>query len=161
MKKIIALLTIAVFLFATNAWAATLDLDFSQRNPVNASLRSLLMPGWGQHYNEDTVKSWIVFGVFAVSAAGAFYYNNAAFKSYEKYDNIGIVNGSYYDDYESQYQISQIFTFVAIGTWIFAVVDAYLSAKKKELSSPETASLKFYYDQRGDGYYLSYSKKIL
>jgi hypothetical protein len=160
MKKILALLTFSVFLFGATASAETINLDFSQKKTVNASLRSLLMPGWGQRYNEEPTKSWIVFGVFAVSVAGAFYYNNEAFKSYRKYEDIGIISGSYYDDYEVQYRASQIFTFVAVGTWIYGIVDAWLSAKNKEASS-ESASLKFYYDQRDDAYYLSYSKKIL
>lgn len=135
-----------------------LELDFSERKPVNAAVRSLLMPGWGQGWNDQPTKAWITFGVFAVSVFGAFYFNNQADKNYEKYEDRGQKNNSYYDDYESDYLTSQIFTFVAIGTWLYGIIDAYFVCKS-QISKP-ASSFNFFYNQKNDSFTLTYSKKF-
>ncbi|MCL2390714.1 MAG: hypothetical protein FWC88_04740, partial [Endomicrobia bacterium] len=97
---------------------------------------------------------------FAVSVAGAFYFNNQAQEYYDKYENQGIINGSYYDDYERNYQASQIFTFAAIGTWLYAVIDAYVVCKKQTSSYSRTSSFNFYYNQKDDSLSFNYSRRI-
>jgi len=159
MKKLTALFIIASLFITSPAYCGTISLDFSGKKEISAALRSMLMPGWGQHYNEEPVKTWVVFGLFAVTLAGAFYYNNKAFASYDKYKEFGMIDSVYYDDYESQYLTSQIFTFAAIGVWLYGMVDAYVVAKYYG-NSPRTSRLNFYYDQDNDGYYLTFSKKI-
>lgn len=159
MKKIILTILISVFLMNSAAYASDkLEFDFSKRKPANAAFRSLLMPGWGQGWNEQPTKAWITFGVFAVSVAGAFYFNNQSEKDYEKYEEAGQVNSRYYDDYESDYQLSQIFTYAAIGTWLYSIIDAYFVCKS-QISKP-TASFNLLYDQKNDSINLTYTKKF-
>jgi TM2 domain-containing membrane protein YozV len=159
MKKIIILSISAVLAFNASLFAEPVDvsLDFSGKREVNAALRSTLMPGWGQHYNEQPTKGWIVLGLFGVCAVGAFYYNNQAFSTYDKYKNYGMIESKYYDDYESQYLTSQIFTFAAIGVWLYGIIDAYVVSKSGVISA---SAVNFYYSKSSDAYYLSYSKKI-
>jgi len=159
MKKIIILSIAAVLVFNSSLFAESieLNLDFSGKPEVNAALRSMLMPGWGQYYNKQPEKAWIVFGLFGVCLAGAFYYNNKAFSSYDKYKNYGMIESKYYDDYESQYLTSQIFTFAAIGVWIFGIIDAYAVSKNGTVSA---SKVNFYYSKSSDAYCLSYSRKI-
>ncbi|MCL2485112.1 MAG: DUF5683 domain-containing protein [Endomicrobia bacterium] len=160
MKKITAFI-FAFCLFAnSSAYAGTIELDFSKEKPINASLRSAVLPGWGQMWNEEETKGWIVMGVFAVSVAGAFYFNHQAQYYYEKYENQGIINGGYYNDYERNYQTSQILSFVAIGTWLYAVIDAYVVCKKQMDRYTKTSSLNFYYNQYNDSLGFIYSRKI-
>ncbi len=159
MKKILFILIIAALFINSSAYAEQISLDFSARKPFNAAVRSALMPGWGQGWNEQPTKGWITFGVFAVSVAGAFYFNSESEKKYEKYQDQGLINGDYYNDYESNRTTSQVFTFVAIGTWLYGVIDAYFTCKSQN-SYPKTSSVQFFYDQKNDGLYLSYSKKI-
>ncbi|MDR2426616.1 MAG: DUF5683 domain-containing protein [Endomicrobium sp.] len=157
MKKIILLTIIAVLIINSAAYAGNIKLDFSKAKPVNAFVRSALMPGWGQGWNNQPVKAWVTFGVFAVSAAGAFYFNSQAFHKYEKHE----ISGKYYDEYESNYTTSQILTFVAIGTWLYSIVDAYFVSKHQiDLLPPVTSYLNFYYDDKNDAYYLIYSKRF-
>ena len=61
-----------------------------QKSPQGAMLRSALIPGWGQWYNEEYVKVPVMFGVFA---------------------GIGFVANWYhvkYDDYRSRYISSSL-----------------------------------------------------
>ena len=160
MKKIMAFIFAVVLSANSAAYAGEVVLDFSKESPFNASVRSALLPGWGQMWNEQETKAWVVFGIFAVSVAGAFYFNNQAHKYYDKYENQGIINGSYYDDYERNYQTSQILSFVAIGTWLYAVVDAYVVCKKQVSSYSKTSSFNFYYNQKDDSLGFNYSRRI-
>lgn len=159
MKKIILSAFILSLLINSTAYAGNIDLDFSEVKPLNAVVRSALMPGWGQGWNNQPTKGWITFGVFAASVVGAFYFNAQAFDKYDKYENS--LNNKYYDDYEDNYTASQILTFVALGTWLYSMVDAYFVCKKRvsEGTAPVSA-FNFHYDQQNDGYYLIYSKKI-
>ncbi|MDR1695639.1 MAG: DUF5683 domain-containing protein [Endomicrobium sp.] len=160
MKKII--IFVFAFLLSANsaAYAGKLTLDFTAEKPFNASLRSALLPGWGQMWNEQETKGWIVLGLFAVSVAGAFYFNGEAYESYDKYEQESLVSGSYYKDYEDNYQISQICSYVAIGTWLYAVIDAYLTCKNKTHARSKTSSFNFYYNQREDSLGFNYSRRI-
>lgn len=161
MKKIISFTFILSLLINSPAYAGNITLDFSEAKPINASVRSALMPGWGQGWNNQQVKGWITFGVFAVSVAGAFYFNSQANDKYEKYEESGYFKTKYYDDYEDNYTASQILTFVALGTWLYSVIDAYFVCKKQisDGTRPESA-VNFYYNKQNDAYYLTYSKKI-
>jgi hypothetical protein len=159
MKKIIILSIAAVLVFNSSLFAEPLEvsLDFSGKNEINAALRSMIMPGWGQNYNEQPTKALVILGLFGVCVAGAFIYNNQAFSSYNDYKNYGMIESKYYDDYEAQYLTSQIFTFAAIGVWIYGIIDAYAVSKSGVRSA---SALNFYYSKSSDAYYLSYSKKL-
>ena len=160
MKKIISLLFIALLIFNSSAYAADkMVFDFSEITPFNAAVRSALVPGWGQHWNGQKTKGYITFGVFAVSALAAYYFNVEADKYYDKYVDMGLVYGRYFDDYESNYKTSQILTFVAIGTWLFAVVDAYFVCKSKNKDT-RTYSLNIYYDNNRDAAFVAYTKRF-
>jgi hypothetical protein len=159
MKKIIIFSIASALIFSSSLFAEPIELslDFSKRAEIDASLRSMLMPGWGQHYNEQPTKAWIVLGVFGVCVAGAFYYNNKAFSTYNDYKQYGMIESKYYDDYQAQYLTSQIFTFAAIGVWLYGMIDAYVVAKGGLVSA---SKVNFYYSKSSDAYYLSYSRKI-
>jgi hypothetical protein len=158
-RKATVIAIAAALIFNSSLFAESIDvsLDFSGKREINAALRSMLMPGWGQNYNEQPKKSLIVLGLFGVCAAGAFYYNNKSFSTYDQYKSYGMIESRYYDDYQSQYLTSQIFTFAAIGVWLYGVIDAYIVSKSGVLSA---SALNFYYSKSSDAYYLSYSKKI-
>jgi len=163
MKKTIAsLVIISIFVFTSNVFAQNVTADFSKATPFNAALRSALMPGWGQGWNEQPTKGWIVFGVFAASVFGAFYYNNQAFGKYDEYKNFGAIDGPAYSDYERYRSTSQVFTVLAIGTWLYAVIDAYFTCKSQIAAGPaaKTSAFNFQYDPNRAAYIVNYSYKI-
>ena len=157
-KKFIVIVISVMLLNCTSASACTLTCDFSEYTEMNAALRSAVMPGWGQSWNGQKTKGWIVFGVFAVSVFGAFYYLAKADGDYVTYERVGSRNSSYYDDYEKDLNTSRTFGCVAAAAWIFAVVDAYLVAKKE---SKKYVFEKFNVDTYGkDGVMFSYKTRF-
>jgi len=157
-KKFIVVIISVMLLNSVNASACSLTCDFSDYTATNAAIRSALMPGWGQGWNEQKTKGWIVFGVFAASVFGAFYYLNKSEGDYISYERLGARNSSYYDDYEKDLNTSRILGGIAIATWIFAVVDAYVVGNKK---SKQYAYKKInFYAYGNDGFMLSYKTKF-
>ena len=157
-KKFIVIIISVMLLNCTNVSACTLTCDFSEYTEMNAALRSAVMPGWGQGWNGQKTKGWIVFGVFAVSLFGAFYYLAKADGDYVTYERVGARNSSYYDDYEKDLNTSRTLGCVAAAAWIFAVVDAYFVAKKE---SKKYAFEKFNIDTYGkDGVMLRYKTRF-
>lgn len=133
MKKIIAvLLILSLMVFQTSTInACTANVELSKYSGTNAALRSFFMPGWGQGWNEQYTKGWIVFGIFAVSTFGYFYFNNRAESDYKKYEDNGAINSSKYDDYERDYNTATTCGIIAVATWIYAVADAYFVGKER------------------------------
>jgi len=159
MKKILFILLAVLVVFSPSARAGLLQADFSEHKPFNAAIRSALMPGWGQLWNEQETKAYITFGVFAVSLIGAFYFNAQAENKYRDYEKQGIVNSSLFDDYQNNRNTSVVLTYVAIGTWLYAVIDAYFTCKS-HVSNPKTSSFNFFYNRKDGSFCLSYSKKF-
>jgi len=158
-KKLVLFISCILLLNASSAQSAcSVTCDFSQYNAFNASVRSAVMPGWGQGWNEQTTKGWIVFGIFSLSVFGAFYYYNAAESDYDSYQKMGSINGSIYDDYKSKLDNSRALGIVAVATWLYAVVDAYLVANKK--SKLYTYNKIGFTAYNNDGVMLKYRTKI-
>ena len=158
-KKFVAVVISVMFLSCANVSACTLTCDFSESTALNSALRSAVMPGWGQGWNGQKTKGWIVFGVFAASVFGAFYYLNKSEGDYVSYERLGARSSSYYDDYEKDLNTSRILGCVAVATWIFAVVDAYLVANKE--SGKYYTFEKFNVDTYGkDGVMLRYKTRF-
>ena len=131
MKKLFALLTVLTILFNVSvANACTFTIDCTHYSALNAAARSALMPGWGQGWNGQKTKGWIVFGIFAGSVTGCILFNREAENNYSDYEKIGSIDGSKYDDYKDNLNISRILGGVALATWIY--VDAYFVGKSKE-----------------------------
>ena len=133
MKKVFVLLTLLSILFNVSvADACTFTIDCTHYSALNAAARSALMPGWGQGWNGQKTKGWIVFGIFAASVTGCILFNREAENNYSDYEETGAKNSSKYDDYKDNLNISRILGGVALATWIFAVADAYFVGKSRE-----------------------------
>lgn len=157
-KKFIVIIISVMLLNSVNASACSLTCDFSEYTATNAAIRSAVMPGWGQGWNEEELKGWIVFGIFAVSVFGTFYYLNKSEGDYETYRRLGSIDSSYYDDYEKDLNTSRILGGIAIATWIFAILDAYVVA---DVKSEKYAYKKFkFYAYGNDGFMVSYKTRF-
>lgn len=99
------------------------------RTKGGAIYRSLLIPGWGQHYNREDNKA-IAFGAAAgVFAVGALATHLLALKADNDYD--GRTAGADFDAAASTaqgYMTARTVLLIALGvTWAYNVVDAYLN----------------------------------
>ncbi|MDR2437533.1 MAG: DUF5683 domain-containing protein [Endomicrobium sp.] len=134
-----------------------ISLDLSTPKPGFVALRSAFIPGWGQAYNNQYTKAWIIFWFFALTAGGAIYFDKEASKKYDEYTAKGLVNDDSYNKYKTDTQISQISLAAAIVFYVFAIVDAYFMFDNKSYSSKLTA---FNVYSQNDGLCLEYSYKI-
>ncbi len=50
----------------------SLDVNLSRKTGIKAAVRSMFIPGWGQHYTDQNTKSLLFAGLFA--GAAAFYF---------------------------------------------------------------------------------------
>jgi len=102
------------------------ELDLSQKTPTNSAIRSLIFPGWGQYFNGQKTKSYILVGSEIVSLASTILLFNQAEETYKKYEEKGVKNDPLYDEYSKQMDYVYIGTALSVGIWIYAIVDAYL-----------------------------------
>jgi hypothetical protein len=97
-----------------------------KKSPSGAMLRSAILPGWGQFYNEAYWKIPIIWG-----ASGAFIYywvqNDKLYKEYaDLYSNDNL--SQYYEIrefYRNQRDLNAVFLFI---TYFLNVLDAYVDA---------------------------------
>jgi hypothetical protein len=97
-----------------------------QKSPWGAVLRSAVIPGFGQFYNESYWKIPVIWGVGALFISGWVYNNNL----YKDYQNSFIITESKYDkDHRDFYrdQRDNFAIYMAI-LYILNLVDAYVDA---------------------------------
>ncbi|MGA2090847.1 MAG: DUF5683 domain-containing protein [Endomicrobiales bacterium] len=142
MKKRTVLSVIGlVVLISSASFAGPLDLDLQRHDPVNAMLRSAVIPGWGQFFNDQSFKGEIIGTVFFVSVGAYFYYTGAANTDYQNYQNQGLRNGSGYTDYENHKDLAIDAVYVGVGAWVVGVVDAYIFGKQRQDTGDQQQSL--------------------
>ncbi len=102
--------------------------DFYAKTPLNASLRSVVVPGWGQFFNQQKTKGCIVAGATLLSLTTAVLMSNKANSTYSDYEAKGVANDPLYDDYSTQFNTSVMFGCITAAIWVWGAVDAYLFA---------------------------------
>jgi TolB-like protein len=106
------------------------------RSKKDAVFRSLLVPGWGQAYNRQPVKS-AVFGALAAGTVGtALWFHLQGAKAQRDYDRLVTAGQLGSDpagraaalraDAEGAYRTRNGFLWAAAGVWVVNVADAYL-----------------------------------
>lgn len=103
-------------------------IELSNHSPLNAGIRSAIVPGWGQWFNRQPVKATALFIVVVGGAYGAVRLNHAANSAYDEYKSDGLKNGAKYDDYQRQQTQSALLGGAAVLLWGYSVWDAYHNA---------------------------------
>lgn len=114
-----------------------------------AMVRSLIFPGWGNRYAKGGGAYWLM-GLAAYGSAGAaFYFNNEAYNSYEKYQQAydPAERDKLYQDANDQYDMQKNLMYAAGAIWLVDIIWTGLQAanvnKKARLSN---VSMGYYYD---------------
>lgn len=110
--------------------------NFDSKSPGNAALRSLMLPGWGQFFNEQPTKGFIFAGAELIAIGTAFMMYSGANSTYSDYETQRTT--ALYDDYSSKIDTANMFVYLAAAIWAGNVFDAYLSAD----SGASTKSIK-------------------
>ncbi len=146
MKKLLIFVVCSCLIYQAKNLPAV-ELDLSQKTPTNSAIRSAIFPGWGQYFNGQKNKGYILMGSEFVSLTTTILLYNQAEETYKKYEEKGVKNDPLYDEYSTQMDYVYIGTAVSIGIWIYAIVDAYLVCDKqmkgKSTSILEKIDFKF------------------
>ncbi|MCB4756049.1 MAG: DUF5683 domain-containing protein [Elusimicrobia bacterium] len=102
-----------------------LVVELHQHGPGHASLRSALVPGWGQIFNQQPGKGTLFFVTFSAALAGSITTYHDARQKYADYQDQGQKNNSLFEDYENRRTQSFILGGAAALLWGVSIVDAY------------------------------------
>ncbi|MCG3204886.1 MAG: hypothetical protein KCHDKBKB_01603 [Elusimicrobia bacterium] len=93
---------------------------------LNAGLKSLVFPGWGQYQNNEDRKGLIVGCAFWGSVLFAAVFAAEADASYDEYQQTTDPQMAdyYYDDAKAMDQTATAFSWIAVGFWAYGVIDA-------------------------------------
>jgi hypothetical protein len=96
------------------------------RNPQGALLRSLVLPGWGQIYNDKPIKG-LVYGIVELGLLGlVFYEDGKAEYARENYMETGL--SSWRNNYDTHSSLRRDFIWYTAGAWVVGLLDAYVDA---------------------------------
>jgi len=128
-----------------------------RHNPKTATLRSLIIPGWGQAYNREYWKIPIVYGAIG-TMAGFWIYNNKWYKrSRDAYDirvnhpedsllihpDLQPLSTASLEYYRNAYRRDRDYAILYFAiTWALNIVDATVFGHLREFDVSEDLSLK-------------------
>ena len=156
---IICFLLLPANAFAQDKWKTQEGFDFYAKTPMNASLRSLLLPGWGQFFNQQKTKGYIITVGALAGLTGAILMYGKANDTYSEYEDNGIPDDSLYDDYCAQLDTSRMYGYVAAAFWTWGVIDAYLFASSSTTSAKGEKKEGLVFQMQGtERFVLAYNK---
>jgi hypothetical protein len=103
-------------------------VELSNHSPLNAGIRSALLPGWGQWFNRQPVKAAAFFTVITLGAYGALHSYHRSNRDYDEYEAIGNRNDTSYDDYTRHRTQALILGGTAAFLYVYSIFDAYRNA---------------------------------
>ncbi|MBI4397255.1 MAG: hypothetical protein HY548_09180 [Elusimicrobia bacterium] len=104
-------------------------MNLSESTPVNATVRSLLVPGWGQIFNGQAMKGAAFFFATGSLATGAYSADRSADKTYKDYKAKSVADDPLYDDYKVQRNRATALKAAAAGLWVYSIIDAFFVAR--------------------------------
>ena len=118
---------------------------------VEAALRSMMVPGWGQLYKGQDRRAGVFAGLFGVAAGGALYTHFRMRSARNRYEDAGTAAEAerYYGPYNRLYRARNGLLQGAVVVWLASYVDALLTR------SPLIEDSGFGVQASGDGLSLS------
>lgn len=111
-------------------------VPLSVHSARTAVIRSALLPGWGQWYNDKKIKAVLIVAGEAGLAAAAVVQNQRAVNSSTEYER------SYYQDDRGRY------IWYAAALWLLNVVDAFVDAKLYNFDVSDDLSMQAFQNNR-------------
>lgn len=118
-------------------------VEMHQRTPRNSGVRSALVPGWGQAFNNEKVKGVVLGLTFFASAYGAVTYYRKSQDTHEDYKARGVASDDLYDDYESELTAASVLGGLAFVLWGYSVIDASRGAYRQLYSQERSVNIVF------------------
>ncbi len=104
-----------------------------KKYPITAAFRSMILPGWGQFYNDKPKKGGIILGselLIAVSSISSYILYKQSKTAYERATQRDLASNKYVE--MDQYaQINWASLGALSSVWLYAIIDAYIDARKQ------------------------------
>jgi hypothetical protein len=139
LKKIILSLC-ALAILSGQCYAGPAAYNFGRPGKINAGVRSLVLPGWGQFFNTQKTKGYVVGSAALLTLAGAYLFNVQADNTYTDYQNAGVKNSTLYSDYQTQQNQAMVISYLCAGIWVYGVIDACINGKGKEPKAAKSSA---------------------
>ena len=106
------------------------DEDTFVKSPWEAVLKSAILPGWGQHYNEQKLKPYIIFGLEAGFITTAVLEDKWTWENFDKANNSANVDmkNFYLQRYEYHKNRKNLFIWWSALIYLYNLADAYVDA---------------------------------
>ena len=114
------------------------------KSPTVAMIRSALLPGWGQWYNDQKWKALLVFGGEAALVGNAIYYNQQ------------VANSTSDDERRFYRDVRGRFLWWFLAVHLLNVLDAYVDAHLWDFDTGPDLSLR-QEDQEGYGVFICFN----
>lgn len=127
--------------FAKDKLNSMATLLFAERKqPATALFRSVLLPGWGQFYNNQPVKGVICSSLFFASAGGALTFTTLSQTYYARYENhllrdatdiaAAREDATWYYDTSATFQDIALYSLIGYGAiLLYSAIDAFIVAR--------------------------------
>lgn len=100
------------------------------RDPrVDAALRSMVVPGWGQFYKGQDRRAGLYAGLFGLTAGGALFFHFRMNAAHDRYMDAATAAEAerLYDPYNRRYRTRNALVQGAVVVWLASYVDALLT----------------------------------
>ena len=104
-----------------------------KKYPITAAFRSMIFPGWGQFYTDRPKKGGIILGaelLFAGSAISNYILYKQSKAAYDRAAQRDLASDKYIE-MEQYAQINWVSLGAMSSIWLYAVIDAYIDARKQ------------------------------
>jgi TolB-like protein len=112
-----------------------------KKYPIDAAFRSMIVPGWGQFYNDHPSRGYLYAAAVVIEAGGIIGFKVMGDAKHKKYQQNTADAVQYFDMAKDNYRIRDYFVYAAIGTWLINVLDAYIGAANDLRHAKEGALL--------------------
>lgn len=137
---------------ASNFLSVSSRLVPVKRYAITAAFRSMILPGWGQFYNNKPTKGSILLGSEIVSASGTIISYILYKQSKDAYERANTRNIALekYDEMDKYSKINWTCLGLMGAVWLYSVIDSYIDArheikKFEERQHARREQLSFYY----------------
>jgi hypothetical protein len=96
------------------------------RNPTGALLRSAVLPGWGQFYNDEYAKGILLGAASTGLLTWLLMENGAANSARDDFEETG--DPAFEQDYETHKQRRLDLIWYTSAAWLYTMLDAYVDA---------------------------------
>ena len=98
-------------------------------------IRSLIFPGWGQLYNNNKLKGWILTSLGAITISSTVYFiidSNNKQKKYLSDVNLSTIQNNY-NEYNTSYKFKNISIISFIAVWVYSQIDILFLSQNSSL----------------------------